>query len=403
MEINIKISDAWARKLLRAISGASKDAPPTVRKAGTRLLLIAIAIIVVMGGWKWFRNHQEGNARAEEIAAGPRVNIAHVTKSKPEYTVTVIGEARPFAEVTLYAKVSGYLKSVKVDKGDNVKSGQILAVIDSPETDESYNAAAAESKNKGKISERMDKLAERSLVSPQEVEQAKSDADVARARLESLQRTKGFETLRAPFDGTVTARFADAGSLVQNATNAQSGALPVVTVSQLSHLRIYAYLDQKDARYVRTGDQVEITQPDHAGFRMQAAVTRQSGTLDEKTRMLLTEVDVDNTKGEIVPGSYVQVSLRITRPAFLETPVEALVIKDGISYLPIITADKTIHYTDVALADNDGRTVSIRTGVSEGDLVALNVGPVPEAGKVRPIEAAAVPATTPAKPEEKKQ
>lgn len=402
MELNIKISDAWLRKLVRVIAGASQDAPPTVRRAGLRLLTIAVAIVVVMGVWKWFRNNQETNARAAEIAAGPRVNVALVSSSKPEYTVSVIGEARPFAEVTLYAKVSGYLKSVKVDKGDHVKQGQTLAVIESPETDESYNAAAAENKNKAKISERMDKLAERSLVSPQEVEQAKSDADVARAKLDSLQVMKGYETLRAPFEGTVTARFADQGSLVQNATNAQTGALPVVTVSQISHLRIYVYLDQKDARYVRTGDQVEITQPDHAGFKMQATVTRQSGSLDEKTRMLLTEVDVDNRQGEIVPGSYVQVSLRIHRPAFLEAPVESLVVRDGKTYLPLITAEHALHFAEVTLADNDGRTVSIRGGVNEGDRVALSVGPLPEGGKVRPIEPAGATAPPPA-PQEKQK
>ena len=130
-----------------------------------------------------------------------------------------------------------------VDKGDKVKKDQLLAVIESPEIDKQYMGALADQKNKKAIAGRMSQLRARDLVSPQEADQAESDYAVAQSKLDSLAVQKSYENLRAPYDGTVTARFADPGALVQNATNSQTSALPVVTVNTIDELRVYVYVD----------------------------------------------------------------------------------------------------------------------------------------------------------------
>src|SRR5579872_3809411 len=143
------------------------------------------------------------------VAAGPAVRTVLAGLSTNTSKVQLIGEARPFATVTLYAKVSGYLRSVNVDMGDHVKAGEVLAVIESPETDRALSAAKADYENKQVTADRVAKLLDKKFVSPEEADQARTEAAVARERLAGLEELRGYEELRAPFTGTVTARFAD--------------------------------------------------------------------------------------------------------------------------------------------------------------------------------------------------
>ncbi len=326
-------------------------------------------------------------ARAAELAAGPRIHTAKVVPSPGDHVISLVGETRPYQEATLYAKVSGYLKSVKVDKGDVVKQGQVLAVIESPETDQSYEAMLANAKNKQAIDGRIMSLLARQLVSQQEADQAKADADVASAQLHSAEVLKSYETLRAPFNGTITARFADPGALVQNATSSQASALPVVTVSQVDRLRVDVFVDQHDAAYVARDQDVEITLNDQPDFKLSGQVSRVSAELDARTKMLLTEIDITNKKPRIVAGSFVKVALRIKSPPYLQAPVEALLLKDDKTYLTTVTPDNHLKLQEVHLIGNDGHLLWIQSGVEAGATVALSVGDtVPDGGKVRPID-----------------
>jgi membrane fusion protein (multidrug efflux system) len=204
------------KSLFHSIKKSFLEAPPQMRKGIIAFLSSALLIILVVTSVKSILVKREAATRAAEIEAGPLVKTATVAPSPGEHTITLIGETRPFAEATLYAKVSGYLKTVNVDKGDVVKKGQVLAVIDSAETDQAFQAARAESKYKQAIAARIDKLFTKHLVSQQEVDQARADADEASARLHGQETLKSYETIRAPFAGTITARFADPGALVQN-------------------------------------------------------------------------------------------------------------------------------------------------------------------------------------------
>jgi membrane fusion protein (multidrug efflux system) len=288
------------------------------------------------------------------------------------------------------------LREIVADKGDVVKKDQIIAKIESPETDQQYQGAYSDAKNKRAIANRMKVLLKQELVSPQEAEGAFADAEIAESKMASASTLKSYEIIRAPFNGTVTARFVDPGALVQNAMNAQTGALPVVTVSQIDELRTYVYLDQRDATFVQVGSPVMVTLAERPGFQIEARITRISGELDPKTRMLLTEVDIDNQSQQLVAGSFVQVAIPIHTPSILQLPVEALVDQQGKNMVGVVGDDQTIHFQEVNVASNDGQMVGILSGVNEGQKVALSLGSaVQEGGHVRPVEASASPSPSP--------
>ena len=340
------------------------------------ILLGGAFILVLIGVWtlRTTEVRTQLQERLAERQQGVPVKTAIVTVSKDIKTLSLTGEVRPFAEVTLYAKVSGYLKSVLVDKGDNVKKNQVLAVIDSVETDQAYAGARADYRNKSNISKRTLVLLERGLVSNQEAETAVADAEVARSKLKSSQIFKDYEKIIAPFDGVVTSRFADPGALVQNAMASQSSALPVLTVAQIDRVRIYVYVDQQTAQLVTVGAKARVYVGADSAGGISAKVSRVSGDLDTRTRMLLVEIDLDNSKRTVLAGSFVQVKLNLTTAPSLAIPVEALISRDGQSYAAIIGDDQLIHYRVIKIAVNDGKTVGVLSGLQAGEQVALNVG-----------------------------
>jgi RND family efflux transporter MFP subunit len=371
---------------LQSLTGSVEAAPSSLRSKALWLVIGLIILFAGISGYKYYAYKSEESRLAAERAAGPKVRSAKITQGVGEHQVIIVGETRPFQSATLYAKISGYLKTIPVDKGDVVKAGQILAQIESPETDEAYISAMADEKNKHAIWARTKSLFAKGLVSQQEADQAQADFEVAQAKLRSEATLKGYETLRAPFPGTITARYADPGALVQNATNSESSALPVVLISQVDRLRVDVFLDQRDAPYVSKEDAVVITMPEKPGFKINGQLARLSGELDSRTKMLLAEIDIPNANGTIVAGSFVQVALQIKSPAYLEAPVESLILRGDHAFLTGIKSDNILTYVPIQIASNDGQILRILSGPQLGDLVALNVGEtIPEGGKVRPI------------------
>jgi RND family efflux transporter MFP subunit len=353
--------------------------------AGVALVVVA-ATVTAIGSMRHASSTADERARRQhDVADGPLARTALAVSSAATRHLTVLGEVHPYAEVTLYAKVSGYLASVSVDKGDHVTRGQVLAVVESPETDAQWSAAKAEYDQKEVTAGRVRQLLDRKLVSPQEADQANADAAVAKERLASLTQQREFEKLRAPFDGTVTSRFADPGALMQNAASSQTSALPVVTVSDVSRLRLYAFLDQPDAAVVRNGLTATITLDEKPQLRLTARVARTAGELDPKTRKLLVELDVDNRRGDLLAGSFVHVEFDLPAPVLPELPAEALVVRQGRTQVAVLAADSTIHFRDVSVANNDGRLIRLASGIAAGDRVVLNLGDaIAEGARVRP-------------------
>lgn len=328
---------------------------------------------------------REERSRAEEQAKGPRVRVARAQASPPVRTLELQGEARPFLSATLYAKVSGYIKEMRVDKGDEVKANQIMAVITAPEIDRQYDAAVADASYKKANARRAAELAKPGVVSAAEADTQVGMAQVADAQVATLAQQKSYEILRAPFAGTVTARYADPGALVQAATGAQTGALPLVTVSTPEKLRVYVYVPQHDAAFVKIGDHARVTMPDRADLRIVGQVSRLSDELDPRTRMMLVEVDLDNKSGQIVPGSFVTVTLTFATPPEIIIPVEALVLNGNEASVLVLDGD-IVRRRPITISDNDGTIVRVARGLRAGELVALNLGEnVADGARVQPV------------------
>ncbi|MEO7083089.1 MAG: efflux RND transporter periplasmic adaptor subunit [Gemmatimonadaceae bacterium] len=353
----------------------------------------ALATVAVLATHRSARAARVATTLAADAAAGPAVRTTIAEMSPPNPKVDFIGETKPYASVTLYAKVSGYLKSVSVDMGDRVKAGQIIATIESPETDRAYSGAKADYDNKQVTADRVAKLLDKKFAAPGEADQAKTEAAVARERLASLEDQRQYELLRAPFAGTITARFADPGALVQNAASSQTSALPVVTVSETDSLRILVYLDQGDATSVRPGTHATIRLAERPAFSMPATVARVSGQLDAKTRKMVAEFDVNDRAGQIVPGSFVQVEMVVPSLPRPQAPVEALIVRGGKSFVAVVDSSSHVRFREVTVAGNDGRIVTFTDGVSAGDRLALSLGSAIADGAL--VRVAETPAATP--------
>lgn len=337
---------------------------------GVLIVLLTIGAYLYFNITKGHAIHDDAAERSKEAAAGVWVRVAEVTPSAPQYKITIPGEVRSFTEVTLYAKISGYLKKINVDKGDNVRQGQLIATIESPETDRQYQASEASAKNFRNIANRNQELLKQALISPQDAEQAVSNADAAEATLASLAQLRTYETIKAPFSGRVTARFADAGSLVQSTSN----SVPIATISEVNRLRIYIYLDQKDAGNIKEGDSVHIHLLERPDLNIPARITRYTGEIDPKSRTLLAEIDLDNKNNLILPGSFVQVVINVKAHPYLQIPSEALIIK-GKDYLAaVVDSLGILRFRKIEIADNDGKVIRIASGLGAGERIALGIG-----------------------------
>jgi RND family efflux transporter MFP subunit len=332
--------------------------------------------------------------RAAVAEAGPTVAVAISKQGPTVRRLTLLGEALPYKTATLYAKVSGYLTKISVDKGDRVKTGQFIAEITSPELDHQYDSAVADLENKRRLAKRTRELADQHFYSEQAAEDAETNVRLAEQQVAGIKALTSYKVLTAPFAGLVTARYVDVGALVTNATANQSSALPVVTISDPSRLRVTVYVDQSEAPNVHVGTPAEVVDASNSVRQGTGKVARVAGELDTKTRTQLTEVDFDNSKGEFIPGSFVNVSLLIPSKSYVEVPAPALVMRDGKRMVAVIGPDSHIKFTPINVAGTDGKVIRIESGLEENVRVALNLpNTVADGAKVT---AAGAPAQAPA-------
>ncbi|HEY3919261.1 MAG TPA: efflux RND transporter periplasmic adaptor subunit [Stellaceae bacterium] len=336
-------------------------------------LVIAVGIVIYVTHGRASAVATERTAMQSESARGPEVQTATATMSPAARDIRLLGDARPYLTATLFAKVSGYVKTVSVDKGDQVKAGQVLAEIESAETDAQYDAAIADLDNKKKLAARDRDLLTRGNVAVQQAQTSQTNMLMAEQAVRNLASLKSYETIRAPFDGTITARFADPGALLQSATSSQSSALPVLTVSDNAKLRIGVYVEQRDVTYVHVGDPADVTDASDATRRIAAKISRTDGALDPKTRTLYVEIDIDNTGNFLIPGSFAYVTLHLPVKSYPQLPVTALIMRGGKSYVAGVTDDGKVKLRGVTLAGTDGATFTVADGVRAGDRVAINL------------------------------
>src|SRR5262249_42143836 len=194
---------------------------------------------------------------------------------------------------------------VRVDRGDRVEQNEVLGVIEVPEVEQEALPKRADLAMKKLTDSRYRSLAGEGVVSQQDTDRAAADLRIATADLARLEALRGYQVIRAPFAGTITARYADPGALLQAATSTQS-ALPLARVADLDRVRIDVYLGQKEALRVHVGDPVSVV-VDHRAAPFEAKISRFEKELDPRTRTMLTEVELDNREAELYPGTFVHV------------------------------------------------------------------------------------------------
>ncbi len=358
------------------------------RRRGALVALIAVAVIV----WLALRSVHVGFkpapllATAKVSSAGeslPAVTVVEPVRKAATQTITLPASVDAIEKATLYAKVSGYVQWIRVDKGDRVKKGEVLALLEVPEVEKEYQsaqAAVAESQAEYERAETDANLkqltyqrtkgvrdSEPSVISPQQVDVAhaasdtaagssrlaKANLDKARAELGRLQVLTEFARIKAPFDGVVTERFVDSGALIQAGLNASGN--PVVTVASIDQVRIYVSVPEVDVSQVARGTGAKVQLDAFPGRQFTGKVTRFADAVDPQSRTMKTEIDLPNPGHRILPGMFGRVTLS------LSTDPDALFLPDQ-----TIHRDSANHKFIYAVEEDRLRKVAIQTGQDDG-------------------------------------
>jgi membrane fusion protein (multidrug efflux system) len=323
-----------------------------------------------------------------DLARGPRVLVTPVLHASRTRSLELPATIHGYIETSVFAKVAGYLKAIRVDKGDRVKRGQLLAVLDTPELDHEVANARA-SYQLAKITDsRNQSLLREGVIAHQAADESSAKVKETRAALAQLVATQAYKQIRASFDGVVTARYFDPGALIPQFTAPSSAGVPLVGLATLSPLRVYADVPQSVAPFVRDGDPATITVTEYPGRVFEGSITRHPEALTSATRTMLVEVDLPAEDHALLPGMYAKLGLRITAPEGPpQVPDDALIFRDGKPFVPLVRNDH-LKLAEVMLGYDDGVNVQITHGVEPGDLVAINVGQAaPDGAPVQSISA----------------
>lgn len=380
------------------------------------LLLVGLVGLYFLGSLP--RQHREQALQAESAqAAATPLRVSVVTARRGEtYAERVLpGNAQPLLDTTLYARTTGYLKSRLVDIGDQVKEGQLLAVIEAPDVDAQLAQARANLEQAranlplaianvelARITLARDlRSAPGEAVTWQQIDQDKTNVQttsaqvaVARANISvneaAVQRLtvlQGFQKITAPFPGIITARNVDPGALI----SADNPSLPreLFHLMRTDTLRVFVNVPQVFATEVQAGQEAFLFRREVPGKQFQGKVTRTSDALDPATRTLLTEVQVANPDNALRPGMYLQVKFVFRRDsAPVLIPTAAVVTRTAGPKVAVMDQQQTVHYRQVQLGRDYGAEVEVADGLREGDRIVLRPGDdLPEGTTVQPIAA----------------
>ncbi len=360
----------------------------------------------------------KSDAAAEKTApadAPPIVPVAKTGRADLVSDLALTAEFQPFQQVDLMAKVAGYVRSIHVDIGDRVHEGQVLATLEIPEMDDDLTRAAAAvdqadaeivtasdelqraqaahdlahlsftriadviKKEPGLVpQQQVDEARSRDLVAEAQVSAAKSSlltaqehARVARADQSRLQTLHKYTTISAPFDGVVTQRYANEGSMIQAGTASQSQAMPVVQLSQNNLLRLILPVPESVVSRIHVGETLDVKVPS-LGRVFPGRVARFADKIQESTRTMDTEVDVPNPALTLIPGMYAEVTLRLDgRTNVLTVPIDAVDRSGPSPRVFSVTPAGVIHIVPITTGLETAQRVEVQSGLQEGDAVVV--------------------------------
>jgi RND family efflux transporter MFP subunit len=391
-----------ADRVARPVEIAPMHHPDKRRRWGGWLLGLAVLLVlsggVALGGWRYVSQHSAALAASEQRRdLVPSLRLAAVRASADDVVVSLPATTSAFSVADIFARASGYIEKREVDIGDRVKKGQLLVQIVAPELDHQIAQAEATLKqleatvrqaqaNRDLAQVTWDRdsgLVQKGWVTPQQGDtdrltlQAReaavgvAQANVAsqRAQLKVLYQQKDYQSVVAPFDGVITQRNVDVGTLVQ--ADATTGTF-MFTIMQANVIRAQVYVPQDQAYGLAAGVGAVVRVPEIPGRTFPGKVTRIADALQPGTRTLLTEVDIPNPDGTLSPGMYCTIELHIPRktPSLL-VPADAVIFNSGGLQVAVVE-NGVAHIRKISVARDLGTEIEVRDGVNPGDQVVLN-------------------------------
>jgi RND family efflux transporter MFP subunit len=370
--------------------------PSATRSAGgpgfyVKWIALPLIATIVAGGIVLARELSLRSQRGEleqQAARGHTVLCTKLHGETAARTIMLPGEVHGFYETPIYAKISGYVKQMFVDKGALVKAGQLVAIIESPETDQQVRNAKATYDLAKVTDDRNQVLVKNAVIPQQTADESHLTMRADLASWKSLVATQQYERVYAPFDGMITVRNLYPGALVATGTASGTSNPSIYQIATLNQLRVYVYLPQTYAPFVRDGEQSVVTVNEYPDRDYNGAVTRHPSALDQGTRTMLLEVDLLNQDLSLYPGMYANVAISIQGSSSApRVPDQALIFNGERVYVPIVQ-DNRIRLVDVRLGLDNGINCEITRGLKGDETVALGLGQAAVEGElIRPLMA----------------
>ena len=400
-------SQAQRDREIAAMEEHSRHQPPTIqrppemppappRKAlmivGVAVLILLIAGAITLIGRE---SHERALAKETERGTVPTVAVVHPVAEKPEEELVLPGSLLAYEDSPIYARTNGYLVRWYKDIGSRVQEGELLATIDTPEVDQELNQARAARQQivaqleLAKISaERWENLRKSDSVSAQEADaqtsgykQAQANLAAADANVKRLEQLEGFKKVYAPFSGVLTKRNVDPGALI----NAGAGVAgrELFDIARVDPLRVYTSVPQAYAPFIKVGAKTTVTLQEFPGQKFSAKIARTAEAIDPNTRTLLTEVDVPNKDGKLLPGSFGEVHFAVgSNVDKVTVPINAMLFRAEGPRLAVVGADKKVQLRPINIGRDYGTALEILGGVTVADLIITNPSDSLEDGQV---------------------
>jgi RND family efflux transporter MFP subunit len=366
--------------------------PPKLPPAAPRKALLMIGVVLfllIIGGviTMLVRVHNSdvlaNETERESIAT---VAVVHPVAEKPDEELVLPGTMQAYEESPIYARTNGYLLRWYKDIGSRVNKGELLADIDTPEVDQELMQARA---NRQQIVAQLDlakinadryvNLRKTDSVSQQEAdqqtsgyEQAVANLAAADANVRRLEELESFKHVYSPFSGVLTKRTVDPGALINAGVNGAAGK-ELFDIAQVDPLRVYVNVPQNYAPSIKTGMDAVVTLQEYPGQKFKGSVVRTAEAIDQATRTLLTEVDVPNKQGQLLPGSYGEVHFRVgINMQKVTLPVNTMLFRQEGAQVAVVDDDGKVQLRPITIGRDYGTTLEILGGVDTKERVIIN-------------------------------
>ena len=345
---------------------------------GMLLVAVAVAALLVMNITR--------PAKAKTTESEKIVAVVKPTRSDLTRTLQLTAEMRPWQEVDIHAKVAGYLKNIKVDIGDRVKAGEIIATLEIPEEQQDQAKAKADYQVAKLDYDRTNSVlkAHPGLLAQQDLDKVQGTYEEAKAAYERTNILANYGVITAPFNGVITKRFADPGALVQAGTASNTQAMPLVHLADENKLRLDFPVPESDVTEIAVGMPVTVRM-DAVNESIHSAIARMSDKVDTATRTMDAEVDLDNHDGHLKPGMYATAVIDLeTKANALALPVQAIAGGDKPTVW-VVNAQNILEERPVTIGIQMPDKIEITSGILDGDQVVYgNRNSLSLGAKVKP-------------------